>query len=247
MFAPRLAIASATCLLAFAAGLDAAERNAIKLPDIGSSAAALATPQELREYGAGMLQELRAYDLVLDDPLLSDYISSLGYRLVAASERADSGFTFFIVRDQQINAFAAPGGYVAVNAGLMIAMDSEDELAGVLAHEISHVQQQHILRAFEDQQKMSLPIMLAMLGVMIAAAGRNDDAAPAALVAGQSIMIQRQINFTRGDEAEADRVGIQLLARAGFDPNAMAGAFQQLQKVMRVNGIDVPEFLRDHP
>lgn len=241
----HLAIAVATACLATLAGAD--ESSGVKLPDIGSSAASLATPQELRDYGAGMLQEMRAYEMVLDDPLLSDYVNSLGYRLVSSSDRPDSGFTFFIVRDPQINAFAAPGGYVAVNAGLINAMGSEDELAGVMAHEISHVQQQHILRAFEDQKKMSIPIMLAMLGVMIAAAGRTDDAAPAALVAGQSLMIQRQINFTRGDEAEADRVGIQTLARAGFDPNAMAGAFQELQKVMRVNGVDVPEFLLDHP
>lgn len=241
----HLAIAVATACLATLAGAN--ESGGVKLPDIGSSAASLATPQELRDYGAGMLQEMRAYDMVLDDPLLSDYVNSLGYRLVASSERPDSGFTFFIVRDAQINAFAAPGGYVAVNAGLINAMNSEDELAGVMAHEISHVQQQHILRAFEDQKKMSIPIMLAMLGVLVASAGRSDDAAPAALVAGQSLMIQRQINFTRGDEAEADRVGIQTLARAGFDPNAMAGAFQELQKVMRVNGVDVPEFLLDHP
>jgi len=241
----HLAIAVATACLATLAGAN--ESNGVKLPDIGSSAASLATPQELREYGAGMLQEMRAYEMVLDDPLLTDYVNSLGYRLVASSERPDSGFTFFIVRDPEINAFAAPGGYVAVNAGLINTMDSEDELAGVMAHEISHVQQQHILRAFEDQKKMSIPIMLAMLGVMVAAAGRTDDAAPAALVAGQSLMIQRQINFTRGDEAEADRVGIQTLARAGFDPNAMAGAFQELQRVMRVNGVDVPEFLLDHP
>lgn len=241
----HLAIAVVTACLATLAGAN--ESNGVKLPDIGSSAASLATPQELRDYGAGMLQEMRAYEMVLDDPLLSDYVNALGYRLVAASERPDTGFTFFIVRDPQINAFAAPGGYVAVNAGLINAMGSEDELAGVMAHEISHVQQQHILRAFEDQKKMSIPIMLAMLGVMVAAAGRTDDTAPAALVAGQSLMIQRQINFTRSDEAEADRVGIQTLARAGFDPNAMAGAFQELQKVMRVNGVDVPEFLLDHP
>lgn len=244
----RLRLLATTVLTACLATLaGAGEPGNVKLPDIGSSAAALATPQELRDYGAGMYQQMRAYDMVLDDPLLNDYINSLGYRLVAASDRPDPNFTFFIVRDQDINAFAAPGGFVAVNAGLINAMGSEDELAGVLAHEISHVQQLHILRAFEDQKKMSIPIMLAMLGVMIAAAGRTDDAAPAALVAGQSLMIQRQINFTRGDEAEADRVGIQILARAGFDPNAMAGAFQELQKVMRVNGIDIPEFLLDHP
>jgi predicted Zn-dependent protease len=227
--------------------LAAARDPDVRLPDIGSSAASLATPQELREYGAGMLQEMRAYELVVDDPLLSDYINALGYRLVASSDNPDPGFYFFIVRDEQINAFAAPGGYVAANAGLITAMQTEDELAAVLAHEISHVEQQHILRAFEDQKKMSIPIMLGMLGVILASAHRNDDTAAAAMMTGTSLIQQRQINFTRGDEAEADRVGIQTLARAGFDPLAMAGAFQALQKVMRVNGVDIPEFLLDHP
>jgi predicted Zn-dependent protease len=237
---PVLALAGVTAL----AG---ARDPGVKLPDIGSSAAAIASPQELKDYGAAMLHALRANELVLEDPLLEDYIRALGYRLVASSDRPDLPYTFFIMRSEDINAFAAPGGYVAVNAGLITAMRSEDELAGVLAHEISHVQQQHILRGIEDQQKVSLPIMLGMLGVMIAAAGRSDDAAPAVLVSGTSLMQQRAINFTRSEEAEADRVGIQILARAGFDPNAMAGAFQALQRVIRVNGVDVPEFLRTHP
>lgn len=237
------------CLLASAcvAVLAGAREPDVKLPDIGSSAAGLASPQELHDYGSSALQEMRALGLVLDDALLGDYINALGYRLVANSQSPNLDFTFFIVRDESINAFAMPGGFIGVNAGLMTAMSREDELAGVLAHEISHVQQQHILRAFEDTKKVSIPIMLAMLGVMIAGAGRSDDTSVAALMAGTSLMQQRQINFTRGEEAEADRFGIQTLARSGFDPNAMAGAFQTLQKVMRVNGVDVPEFLLDHP
>lgn len=238
-----LTVLAAAC----AAALAGAREQDVRLPDIGSSAAALVSPQELHDYGASALQEMRAMDYVLDDPLLADYINALGYRLVSASANPRVSFTFFVVRDEQINAFAMPGGFVAANAGLITAMGSEDELAGVLAHEISHVQQNHILRAFEDQKKMSVPILLGMLGVMIASAHRTDDAGVAAMVTGQSMMLQRQINFTRGDEAEADRVGIQTLARAGFDPNAMAGAFQALQKVMRVNGADVPEFLLTHP
>ncbi|MDR2011928.1 MAG: M48 family metalloprotease [Rhodanobacter sp.] len=230
------------------AGAGASERDDVKLPDIGSSAAGLVSPEELRDYGAAMLQAMRAYDIIEDDPLLSDYINALGWKLVANSERPDISFYFFTVRDDQINAFAAPGGFVGVNAGLITAMRTEDELAGVLAHEISHVQQQHILRAFEDQQKMSVPILLGMLGVAIAGAhASNGQASSAALVVGQSIFVQRQINFTRSQEAEADRIGIQTLARSGFDPNAMAGAFQTLQTMMRVNGVDVPEFLLDHP
>ena len=242
-FPSRFSVIATACI----ATLASAREPAVKLPDIGSSAAAIMSPQDMHEYGAAMLQEMRAYNLVLDDALLNDYINSLGWRLVANSDRPDMSFTFFIVRDDQINAFAAPGGFVAANAGLFTAMQSEDELARVLAHEISHVQQQHILRAFEDSKKMSVPIMLGMLGVLVASAHRSDDAGMAAVMTGTSIMQQRQINFTRNDEAEADRVGIQTLARAGFDPMGMVTAFQTLQKVMRVNGVDVPEFLLNHP
>ena len=242
-FSRSFSVLAVACI----ATLVGAREPDVKLPDIGSSAAAIMSPQDLHDYGAAMLQEMRAYGLVLDDALLNDYINSLGWRLVANSDRADMSFTFFIVRDEQINAFAAPGGFVAANAGLITAMQREDELAGVLAHEISHVQQQHILRAFEDTKKMSVPIMLGMLGVLIASSHRSDDAGMAAIMTGTSMIQQRQINFTRGEEAEADHVGIQTLARSGFDPTAMAGAFQTLQKIMRVNGVDVPEFLLDHP
>jgi predicted Zn-dependent protease len=184
---------------------------------------------------------------VLDDALLDEYINTLGYKLVSNSDRPDLPFTFFVVRDNDINAFAVPGGYIAANAGLIINMSREDELAAVLAHEISHITQQHLLRAFEDMKKMALPTMLAMLGVLIASSRTHDDTGTAAIMTGTQIMQQRQINFTRHDEAEADRVGIQTMARAGYDPLAMADTFATLQKVMRVNGIDVPEFLMDHP
>ncbi|MEO7430659.1 MAG: M48 family metalloprotease [Dokdonella sp.] len=242
-FSHRMCVLAASLIVSLAT----AREPDVRLPDIGSSAAAILSPQDLHDYGAEMLQEMRAYGMVLDDALLTDYINALGFKLVAASDHPDMSFDFFIVRDPQINAFAAPGGFVAANAGLITAMQSEDELAGVMAHEISHVEQQHILRAFEDTKKMSIPIMLGMLGVMIAASHSRDDTAAAAMMTGTSLIQQRQINFTRSEEAEADRVGIDTLARASFDPSAMAGAFQTLQKVMRVNGVDVPEFLLDHP
>ena len=233
-----------TACLAGAAG---ARDVDVKLPDIGSSAGSVMSPQDQRDYGATVLHELRSYGLVLDDALLDEYINALGYRLVANSDRPDLPFTFFIVRDDQINAFAVPGGYIAANAGMIINMSREDELAAVLAHEISHITQQHLLRAYEDMKKMSIPVMLAMLGVLIASTHTHDDTGTAAIMTGTQLMQQRQINFTRHDEAEADRVGIQTLARAGFDPMAMADTFSMLQHVMRANGVDVPEFLMDHP
>lgn len=239
--------AAIALLVATSVGMAAAREGDLRLPDIGSSAGAIMTQREQDDYGASMLHELRAYGMVVDDPLLNDYLYGLGHKLAAAGNRPDLKFTFFLMRDNEINAFAAPGGYIAVNAGLINAMNREDELAGVIGHEIAHITQQHLLRAYEDMKKNSLPIALAMLGAMVIAGGRSDDAAQAALVSGTALMQQKQIDFTRTDEIEADRFGIQTLAKAGFDPHAMADAFTALGRVMRVNGVDVPEFLRTHP
>lgn len=236
-----------TLLIAASVNSAAAREGDVRLPDIGSSAAAAMSQGEQDRYGASVLNELRSYGLVLDDPLLNDYLYGLGHRLAAAGDRPDLGFTFFMMRDNEINAFAVPGGYIGVNAGLVNVMRREDELAGVIGHEIAHISQQHLLRAYEDARKSSLPIALAMLGAMIATSGRTDDAAQAALISGTALIQQKQINFTRSDEIEADRIGIQTLAKAGFDPHAMGDAFTALGRVMRVNGVDVPEFLRTHP
>lgn len=235
------------CLIAATVGMAGAREADLRLPDIGSSAGTIMTQREQDDYGASMLHELRAYGMVVEDPLLNDYLYGLGHKLAAAGNRPDLKFTFFLMRDNEINAFAAPGGYIAVNAGLINAMNREDELAGVIGHEIAHITQHHLLRAYEDMKKNSLPIALAMLGAMVIAGGRSDDAAQAALVSGTALMQQKQIDFTRTDEIEADRFGIQTLAKAGFDPHAMADAFTALGRVMRVNGVDVPEFLRTHP
>lgn len=236
-----------TILAAACTGFAGAQDPAVRLPDIGSSAANAATPEEMREYGAAMLREMRSYNMVFDDPLVSDYINSLGYRLVSYSDRSDLAFTFFVVRSNEINAFAVPGGYLGFNIGLINSVASEDELAAVIGHEIAHITQQHTLRAFEDSKKTTLPIALAMLGALVASRNRSDDAGQAAILGGVSLMQQRAINFTRYDEIEADRVGIQTLSRAGYDPLAMADTFAMFQRIMRTNGIDVPEFLRTHP
>ncbi|MBL8299073.1 MAG: M48 family metallopeptidase [Rhodanobacteraceae bacterium] len=237
-------------LLSFCAtGLAGARESGVRLPDIGSSAAAILSPQEQRAYGASMLHELRSYDLILDDPLLVDYINALGYRLVAHSDKPEQSYTFFVVRDTAINAFAAPGGYIGINSGLITTAIDEGEVAAVLAHEVAHISQNHLLRAFEDSQKASLPIALAMLGAMIAAQGASGDGAEAAMVAGTSLIQQRQINFTRKDEIEADRVGIQTLARADFDPQYMASFFARMERALRPGAGDrgIPDLLRTHP
>ena len=226
-----------------------------RLPDIGSSAGEVLPPAQQKQYGEMTLSQLRNFGYTLDDPLLAGWLQSLGDRLGAASDKPQQDFTFFLLRERQINAFATLGGYVAVNAGLILAADREDEVAGVVSHEIAHVTQSHVLRAVERAQKDSIPILLAMIGAIAIAqsAGGNssDDAAMAALSSGQALLMQRQIDYTRSNESEADRIGIRTLARSGYDPEAMADFFVKLQTVIRSNqGGErerTPDYLQTHP
>ena len=146
------------------------------------------------------------------------------------------------------------GGYVGVNAGLVLVAESEDEVAAVLGHEIAHVTQSHVLRSVERAQRDSVPILLAMLGaIAIAQSGSSSsgDAAMAAMASAQGIAAQRQINYTRGNESEADRLGIRTLVRSGYDPDAMASMFERMQALERSNqGGEkerTPDYLMSHP
>lgn len=246
----RLALRLLTALIGATLTCAAGAQEDARLPDLGSSANALISPQEAQDYGAAMLRQMRALGMVLDDPLLDDYINDLGHRLSSNSDKPKDHFAFFIVKDPEINAFAAPGGYIAVNSGLIEITQSESELAGVIAHEIGHITQNHLQRAFEDSKKDAPLMALVLLGAIAAGAGsRSGDAPMAILAGGQGLLAQKSINFTRKDEIEADRTGIQTLARAGFDPNAMAEFFQRMQDVMSAGagGENVPALLQSHP
>ncbi|HEX4481436.1 MAG TPA: M48 family metalloprotease [Rudaea sp.] len=230
-----------------------ARANDQQLPNMGSSAGAIASPEEQREYGFYMLHELRNQGEVLDDALLTDYINMIGYRLVAYSPKPDQPFTFFVVRDTSINAFALPGGFVGVNAGLITTTANENELAAVLAHEISHVTQQHLVRAVEAEQKYAPLMVLAMVGAIVATAHQSpyntSNSGVGAIATAEGLAEQMQINFTRADESEADRIGMQTLAKAGYDPDAMADFFERMQHALRpgFDENDVPALLMDHP
>ncbi|MFC4728629.1 M48 family metalloprotease [Coralloluteibacterium thermophilus] len=223
------------------------------LPDMGSSAAEQLTPAQEAIYGAMTLRELRRLGMLLEDPLLDAWYHGMAYRLVASDSRTRQDYTFMLLRDRQINAFATVGGYIGMNSGLILAAEVEDEVAGVLAHEIAHVTQKHVLRAVERAQKDSVPILLGMLAAVVAAqqAGSRSsgDATQAAIAGGLSLIQQRQIDYTRSNESEADRIGIQRLAAAGYDPLAMAQMFGRMSRFERNNtgGRAAPEYLRTHP
>ncbi len=230
-----------------------------RLPDIGSSAGEVIDPSMEANYGAYMLYELRRMGLVLDDALIDSWLQAMGYRLASASDTPRQSFTFFMLRDRNINAFATLGGYIGMNAGLVLTAESEAEVAGVMAHEIAHVSQRHVLRSVERAQKDQIPILLAMIGAIAAsqavsnASNSGDDSgsnATAAAIAGaMALMQQRQIDYTRSNESEADRVGINTMARAGYKPDGMADFFERMQRVTRGNsgGYQLPDYLRSHP
>ena len=220
-----------------------------QLPEMGAPSGNLLTPMEEQRFGKAFMRSIRGSMQVYTDPLMESYIQSLGDRLVAASETPGSSYHFFLVNAPEVNAFAGPGGYIGVYSGLVTTTQSESELASVLAHEIAHVSQQHLLRSFDAIQRMSLPAAaLSIAALVIGAAADNPDAGLAAITGIQAGMAQQQVNFTRSHEEEADRLGIQSLAAAGFEPQAMPTFFARMGKATRLyDKGTLPEFLRTHP
>lgn len=217
--------------------------NSIVLPDIGDNAGNISPAEEYRT-GEAVIRNIRRAGGVLDDPLIQGYLNELGYRLVAASE-SQQPFHFFLIKDSSINAFALPGGFIGINAGLILATKTENELAGVMAHEIAHVTQRHHARQYE-QGNTSVPIFAALIAAMVLGS-QNSDIGQAALASVAANSAQKQINFTRANEKEADRIGINLLINAEFNPHGMAAFFDTMDKQSRLYGDSIPEFLRSHP
>lgn len=218
------------------------------LPDIGSPAQAMLTLEDEYQIGRMIVRGLRDQDQILEDPEVTEYIRSLGFKLSSEAHDGAQRFNFFMVRDNSINAFALPGGFIGVNTGLLLKTEDESELAGVLAHEIAHVTQRHIARSIAAQSRSSLVSTAAMLAaILVGAAAGGGDAAMAGVAAAQSLAIQQQISFTRANETEADRVGLGLLARSGFDPNGMPAFFETMSRLAGSSEINIPEMLRTHP
>ena len=191
----------------------------------------------------------------LDDPLLGDYLQAIWAPLMAAArDRGELGpeledrfaWDLLLVRDRSVNAFALPGGYMGVHTGLIAVVSSADELAAVLAHELSHVTQRHISRLMTKQQQQTPWVIGAMiLGAL--AASKSPDAANAAIVGGQALAVQGQLNFSRDMEREADRVGFGVMTQAGFEGQGVSGMIEKLQQAARLNDNGAYPYLRSHP
>ncbi len=234
--------------IAYAEGITPKEDD---LPELGSPANAAISLED--EYSVGLMyvRTMRESGIVLEDPEVSEYIQDIGHRLSSRAEEGQHQFTYFVVKDPVINAFAVPGGFVAINSGLLLSTANENELAGVMAHETAHVTQRHIARGVVDQSKSGLVSAAAMLAAILlgATAGRGSPGAmEGAVMATEGAAIQHQINYTRSQEFEADRIGVYTMAAAGFDPLGMPTFFETLNRNSpspdRIRQI---EFLIDHP
>jgi len=243
----KAALLSATiAALVFTSGAGADDIN---LPDMGSPADAVFSANDEARIGRAIMRDIRRSGQVVEDPLVNEYINEVGNKVAAQTNEGNHDFTFFVIEDHRINAFALPGGYIGIHTGLLEATRSEDELAGVLAHEIAHVTQRHIARAIHASSRQSILSTAIMLGAILAgAAGGGSDVMQAGMAVAQGTAAQQQINFTRSNEHEADRVGIAALADAGFDPYGMASFFDVMSRQnTRAPDERTPAFLMTHP
>ena len=230
----------------FSSSVSSLDIDQINLPEMGDSSGTLISPVEEQELGAAFFRSLHARVKINQDVEIQQYIQSIGNRLVASSDLPANPFHFFVVVDNQINAFAGPGGYIGINSGLILLTEAESELASVMAHEVAHVTQRHLYRAFEAASKLSIPTAAATLAALLIGS-QSPALGQAALIAIQAGSVQFQIDFTRDNEKEADRVGMQTLAKSSFNPRSMPVFFERLQQSSRYLGRDIPEFLRTHP
>jgi predicted Zn-dependent protease len=220
-----------------------------QLPEMGTAAQSTLSLEDEYRIGRMVMRNLRESGVLLEDPEIGEYLQSLGLRISSLAHDGNRSFNFFLVRDPSINAFALPGGFIGIHSGLLLETANESQLAGVYAHEVAHVTQRHIARGLEAQSRTSLMSAAAVLAAILIgmAGGGSSDATMGAISAAQGAAAQAQINFTRENEYEADRIGIGLLATAGFDPNGMPEFFDTMGRRTQLGPNQLPELLRTHP
>ncbi len=220
------------------------------LPSLGNVAGADLTVLEERDLGEQLMRRVRADRSFMSDPEITDYLNRLGYRLVAAGSPSPYDFLFFPIRDRTLNAFALPGGFIAVHSGLLVAAQTESELAGVIGHEVGHVTQRHIARMIESSKgSLAMTIGSILVAILAARAGGSSggDAAMGVMMGTQAAMLSKQLGYSRDAEREADRVGLTTLKNAGFDPHGMENFFERLQKNTRWYETTSTAYISTHP
>jgi len=221
------------------------------LPDLGDASDAVLSDKQERTIGNRVMREVRIDPAFIDDPEVSDYVKSLGNRLLGAADPPRRPIEFFVVQDDAVNAFAMIGGHIGLHTGLILLTRNESELAGVVGHEIAHILQRHQSRLYQGQGKYQLASLAALALAILASRGSSSQSGQvteAAIVGASAIMAQGQLDYTREHEREADRVGVTMLERAGYDPRGMVSFFERMQRANRLSEFkSAPSYLRTHP
>ncbi len=221
------------------------------LPDLGDASSATLSDAQERTIGNRIMRDVRIDPAYLDDPEVADYVTSVGARLLSVAEGGRKDIDFFVVQDDTINAFALVGGHIGVHSALIVLTQNESELAGVMAHEIAHILQKHQARMIHGASRTQWTSLAALALAILASRGggsQSGQITEAAVATAGALQIQNQIDYTRDHEREADRVGLTLLDRAGFDTRGMATFFERLLRSNRLNELKgAPSYLRTHP
>jgi len=220
--------------------------DAIHLPDLGAPDLSLYTPEAEKKFGQAFTRSLHTEFKLNQDPEINDYIRQIGHK-VAMHSGQNREFSFYVIENDSINAFAGPNGVIGIHTGLIKAVKTEAELASVIAHEIAHITQQHLSRRYLYNSTQGTTTSVATLLAAILIGMVDPNAGMAALMGGQSLNIEKQLKNSRQHENEADYVGIKILYDAGFNAHAMADFFGRLADESRNNEFQIPEILRTHP
>jgi len=218
----------------------------IRLPSLGDASSALISPQLEKQIGESFLKQVNASLETVDDPLIKYYVTHQLHGLAQHSNLREAILSVVVIDNEEINAFAAPGGVVGVNLGLILAAEDVHEYSSVMAHELAHLSQRHFARGVEEQRRQTLPTLASMIAALLLGAAGGGDAALAAISTVQAVSQAQQLRFSRDREQEADRIGINTMARAGMDPAAAARMFERMQRTYRFTR-KPPEFLLTHP
>lgn len=221
--------------------------NEIQLPVLGDTASGVISQQQEYELGRAWLQIFRSRVPTYRDPQLQDYLEQLLFKLSTHSELTDHRLDLIIINNPTMNAFAVPGGVVGVHTGLFRYAQNESQLASVISHELAHLSQRHFARRVEQQRANTMPMLAGMLAGLVLAATVGGDAGMAVLATTQAAAMENSLRYSRQNEQEADRLGLETMARSDMDPNAVAEMFERMLIATRYTGQRPPEFLLSHP
>ena len=221
-----------------------AQDNSVELPLIGDrlSGAVLQTEEEI--LGRQFLRDLKRETKILYDPIVQEWTELFIYKIGESSKVNKKAFELLIIEDNNLNAFAAPGGIIGVNAGLYKYSDNEAQFTSVIAHELAHLSQRHFARqVLENSDRSNANMATLLASIVVAVATRS----PAAVIGGQGIIATQSLRYSRLYETEADREGFVTLEKAGYRTQEMSEMFRNMQEIRRLSGDNVPEFLLTHP